>query len=134
MKIDALSTTPCIHDHITWTTYHTRHDRLHDKTDWELYKELCAKAKEECCVDESMFQMEVIHLQSSFALEHHLQSADSEDLWSCHVNKNQLPTVRKVALQILTMFGSTYTCESSFSHLNAIKTKARCSLTNKKLQ
>ena len=78
--------------------------------------------------------MEVIDLQSSLALKHHLQSAGAEDCSSCHVNKNQLPTVRKVALQIQTKFGYTYTCESSFSHLNAIKTKARCSLINKKLQ
>ena len=81
-----------------------------------------------------MFQIEVIDLQSSIALKHNLQSAGKEDFWYYHVNENQLPTVREVALQILTMFGSTYTCESSFSHLNAIKTKARCSLINGKLQ
>lgn len=95
--------------------------------------EVSLKAQEVCCVNESMFQMELVDLQSSFALKTYLQSEGADNFWSKHVSKQQYPTIRKVALQILTMFGSTYTCESSFSHLNAIKTKSRCSLTNEKL-
>lgn len=41
------------------------------------------------------------------------------------------PNVKRLAIYVLTMFGSTYTCESSFSHMNAIKNK--CSLTNEHL-
>ena len=42
----------------------------------------------------------------------------------------QYPTITSL---ILTMFGSTDTCESSFSHMNAIRTRACCSMTYKKL-
>lgn len=72
-------------------------------------------------------------MQSSFALKQHLQSEGAVEFWSKHVSRYQYPTTRKIALLILTMFGSTYTCESSFSHMNAIKTRARCSMTNEKL-
>lgn len=96
--------------------------------------DFCVKAKEVMsCIDESMFQMEMVDVQSSFALKQHLQSEGAVDFWSKHVNQHQYPTIRKLALLILTMFGSTYTCESSFSHMNAIKTRARCSMTNEKL-
>ena len=63
--------------------------------------------------------MEMVDMQSSsFALKQHLQSEGAENFWSNHVNQYQYPTTRKVA-----MFGSTYTCKSSFSHMNAIKTR-----------
>uniref|UniRef100_A0A8P4GNU0 SPIN-DOC-like zinc-finger domain-containing protein n=1 Tax=Dicentrarchus labrax TaxID=13489 RepID=A0A8P4GNU0_DICLA len=39
-----------------------------------------------------------------------------------------------IALFLLTMFGSTYTCELSFSHMNAIKTHNRISLTHQHRQ
>lgn len=34
---------------------------------------------------------------------------------------------------VLTMFRSTYTCKSSFSHVNVIKTNGHSSLSNKRL-
>ena len=82
---------------------------------------------------ESIFQMEMVDVQASFALKQHLRSEGAETFWCNHVNKFQYPTVKKVAVLIVTMFGSTYTCESSFSHMNAIKTRARCSMTSEKL-
>lgn len=96
--------------------------------------DFCVKAKEVMSfIAESIFQMELVDVQSSFALKQHLQSEGAVDFWSNHVSQYQYPTIRKVALLILTMFGSTYTCESSFSHMNAIKTRARCSMANEKL-
>ena len=41
----------------------------------------------------------------------------------------QYPTIRNWH----HLFGSTDTCESSFSHMNAIRTRARCSMTYEKL-
>ncbi|XP_056123007.1 protein FAM200C-like [Rhinichthys klamathensis goyatoka] len=50
---------------------------------------------------------------------------------------NELPatfsTMRRVSVAVLTMFGSTYTCEQSFSHLNNIKTNLRSRLTDESL-
>uniref|UniRef100_A0A3P8SBX7 HAT C-terminal dimerisation domain-containing protein n=1 Tax=Amphiprion percula TaxID=161767 RepID=A0A3P8SBX7_AMPPE len=45
-----------------------------------------------------------------------------------HDNVHQFPNLKKLAVTVLSMFGSTYVCESSFSHMNAIKTNLRCSL------
>uniref|UniRef100_A0A3Q3DRZ8 HAT C-terminal dimerisation domain-containing protein n=1 Tax=Hippocampus comes TaxID=109280 RepID=A0A3Q3DRZ8_HIPCM len=47
---------------------------------------------------------------------------------------NALPvtyhTLQRVSIAVLTMFGSTYTCEQSFSHLKNIKTNLRSRLTD----
>uniref|UniRef100_A0A8C5DSP2 HAT C-terminal dimerisation domain-containing protein n=1 Tax=Gouania willdenowi TaxID=441366 RepID=A0A8C5DSP2_GOUWI len=51
----------------------------------------------------------------------------------CNVNVHQFPIIKKVAVRLLSMFGSTYTCESSFSHMNMIKNSYRCSLTDSTL-
>ena len=96
--------------------------------------DFCVKVKEVLsCIDEGTFQMELVDVQSCFALKQHLQSEGVADFWCNHVSQYQYPTIRNVASLILTMFGSTYTCESSFSHMNAIKTMGRCSMSNQKL-
>uniref|UniRef100_A0A673B181 HAT C-terminal dimerisation domain-containing protein n=1 Tax=Sphaeramia orbicularis TaxID=375764 RepID=A0A673B181_9TELE len=50
---------------------------------------------------------------------------------------NALPvtyhTLQRVSIAVLTMFGSTYACEQSFSHLNSIKTNLRSRLTDESL-
>ncbi|KAG1935529.1 hypothetical protein F2P79_019348 [Pimephales promelas] len=50
---------------------------------------------------------------------------------------NELPapfsTMRRVSVAVLTMFGSTYTYEQSFSHLNNIKTNLRSRSTDESL-
>uniref|UniRef100_A0A8C1IF94 HAT C-terminal dimerisation domain-containing protein n=1 Tax=Cyprinus carpio TaxID=7962 RepID=A0A8C1IF94_CYPCA len=47
------------------------------------------------------------------------------------VNVHQFPNIKKVAIVMLSMFGST--CESSFSHMNSIISNSRCSLTDRTL-
>ncbi|QQP31552.1 General transcription factor II-I repeat domain-containing protein 2-like [Caligus rogercresseyi] len=50
---------------------------------------------------------------------------------------NALPvtysTLQRVSVAVLTMFGSTYACEQSFSHLKHIKTNLRSRLTDESL-
>lgn len=50
---------------------------------------------------------------------------------------NSLPvtyhTLQRVSIAVLTMFGSTYACEQSFSHLKNIKTNLRSRLTDESL-
>ncbi|KAJ4944580.1 hypothetical protein JOQ06_013123, partial [Pogonophryne albipinna] len=47
---------------------------------------------------------------------------------------NELPvtyhTMQRVSIAVLTMFGSTYACEQSFSHMRNIKTNLRSRLTD----
>uniref|UniRef100_A0A3Q3NFP3 HAT C-terminal dimerisation domain-containing protein n=1 Tax=Labrus bergylta TaxID=56723 RepID=A0A3Q3NFP3_9LABR len=57
-------------------------------------------------------------------------SIDEGEFISC---RHAFPNVKKVAIIVLSMFGSTYTCESSFSHMNSIKSSSRCSLTDNTL-
>ena len=81
--------------------------------------DFCVIAKEvRSWIDESILQMEMLDVLSSFALKQHLLSEGAVNLWCNHVSQYQYPTIRKVVLLGLTMFGSTYTCESSFSHMN----------------
>lgn len=51
---------------------------------------------------------------------------------------NSLPEcyneVKKLAFGVLTIFGSTYSCEQAFSCINIIKSKVRSQLTNKNLE
>lgn len=53
--------------------------------------------------------------------------------WLQMVSETAFPHLRKVALHISTMFGSTYSCEAAFSTMNIIKTKYRSRLTNEHL-
>ncbi|GBO22980.1 hypothetical protein AVEN_257566-1 [Araneus ventricosus] len=51
---------------------------------------------------------------------------------------NSLPEcyseVKKLAYGVLTIFGSTYSCEQAFSYMNIIKSKVRSQLTNENLK
>ncbi|GBM38166.1 hypothetical protein AVEN_48497-1 [Araneus ventricosus] len=42
--------------------------------------------------------------------------------------------VKKLAYVVLTIFGSTYSCEQAFSCMDIIKSKVRSQLTNKNLE
>ena len=85
-------------------------------------------------VDEGSLQLELVDIQSSSALKEDFQEGGTVKFWSERIQQEQFPNARKVAIFILTMFGSTFTCESSFSHMNAIKTNSRSSLSNDRLQ
>lgn len=84
-------------------------------------------------LDEGSLQLELIDIQSSDDLRQSLQQAGFEKFWTHEVSQDKFPQSRGLALFLLTMFGSTYTCESSFSHMNAIKTHNRISLTDQHL-
>lgn len=85
-------------------------------------------------LDEAFLQLELIDIQSSDDLRQSLQQAGFEKFWTHVVSQEKFPHSRGLALFLMTMFGSTYTCESSFSHMNAIKTHNRISLTDQHLQ
>lgn len=72
-------------------------------------------------LDVGSLQVERIDIQSDY-LRQSLQQAGFEKFWTHEVSKEKFPHSRGLALFLLTMFGSTYTCESSFAHMNAIKT------------
>ena len=96
--------------------------------------EFALKAKELIVtLNEASSQLELIDIQSSDDLRQSFQLAGSEKFWTHEVSHEKFPHSRGLALFVLTMFGSTYTCESAFSHMNAIKTNNRASLTDQHL-
>lgn len=78
-------------------------------------------------------QTEMIDLQENVALREHFEESDLARFWLQTVSETAFPGLTKVALYTLTMFGSTYSCESAFSTMNIIKTKYRSRLTNEHL-
>ncbi len=83
--------------------------------------------------DEASLQLELNDIQSSDDLRQSLQVTGSEIFWTHEVSQEKFPNSRGLAIFVLTMFGSTYTCKLSFSHINAIKTRNRASLTSQHL-
>ena len=58
--------------------------------------------------DEGSLQLELIDIQSSADLRQSLQLAASEKFWTREVSHQKFPNSRRLALFVLTMFGSTY--------------------------
>ncbi|CDQ66369.1 unnamed protein product [Oncorhynchus mykiss] len=65
--------------------------------------------------------IELIDLQANVALREHFQLTDHDTFWLQAVSETVFPGLTKVALHTLTMFGSTYSCESSFYTMNIIQ-------------
>lgn len=74
--------------------------------------------------------LQLTGIQSSDDLRHSFQSAASEKFWTLEVRHKKIPQSKGLfILFILTMFGSTFTCKSSFSHMSGIKTNNHTPLT-----
>ncbi|MGH0119661.1 UNVERIFIED_CONTAM: hypothetical protein FKN15_044480 [Acipenser sinensis] len=84
-------------------------------------------------VEEGPLQLELVDIQASSSLKD-LQNDGAVKFWTEHIQQVEFPNARKLAVLLLIMFGSTYTCESSFSHMNVIKSNTCSSLTNERLQ
>lgn len=82
-------------------------------------------------IDEGQFILELVDMQSSASMAQQLRTNGPAKFWT-DVSAHQFRNVKKVAV-VLSMFGSTYTRESSFSHMNSIKSNSRCSLTDSTL-
>ena len=79
--------------------------------------------------------MEIIDFQTTSVVRDALRSAETVNtFWVGLLCSEEYSNLKKVALYILTMFPSTYVCESSFSAMNAIKTHERNRLTHQNLE
>ncbi|XP_060762621.1 general transcription factor II-I repeat domain-containing protein 2A-like [Neoarius graeffei] len=84
----------------------------------------------------TMFQLssaevedEILTLQADI----NLKSRANEQFWSL-LTEEKYPNMRKCATSLTAMFGSTYLCESAFSHMKIIKSKYRSTLTDDHLE
>uniref|UniRef100_A0A3Q3RD36 HAT C-terminal dimerisation domain-containing protein n=1 Tax=Monopterus albus TaxID=43700 RepID=A0A3Q3RD36_MONAL len=78
--------------------------------------------------DEAASQLEMIELSEDDRLKSVLKEGTVE-FWKI-VPVERYPNVKRAALKILSMFGSTYICESLFSTLKQVKSKHHSVLTD----
>ena len=53
--------------------------------------------------------------------------------WKYFLKKGGFPRMQEIALRILSRFSSTYSCESAFSVMGALKSKMRNKLSDENL-
>ncbi|KAK3797580.1 hypothetical protein RRG08_054608 [Elysia crispata] len=78
-------------------------------------------------------QLELIDLQCDSTLKEKFQS-ESIDKFYASLNASKFVNLRKMAMKLLVLFGSTYICEQTFLIMNINKTKLRSNLTDVHLQ
>lgn len=82
----------------------------------------------------SLFQMETTALENeilSLQNDIHMKSRATmgQEFWELLLEE-KYPNIRRCAFYISACFGSTYLCESAFSHMKIIKSKYRSSITD----
>uniref|UniRef100_G3NU70 Uncharacterized protein n=1 Tax=Gasterosteus aculeatus TaxID=69293 RepID=G3NU70_GASAC len=69
-------------------------------------------------VNPGPLQMQLVDLQADVSLRAQFLRTDPSTFWLQTVPETAFPGLRKVAIYILTMFGSTYNCKAAFSTMN----------------
>lgn len=89
-------------------------DFRHNATDFELFAQPFTISVDTVS---DYLQMELIELQSDSELQHKFRSLPLTDFYKC-VPANKYPKMCKKAQVMLSLFGSTYLCEQTFSLMN----------------
>ncbi|XP_073668196.1 general transcription factor II-I repeat domain-containing protein 2-like [Paramisgurnus dabryanus] len=84
-------------------------------------------------VERAVFEEQLIDLQHNTILKERHKEESADTFWISFVPKDKYPALFQCAQKILTCFGSTYVCESSFSAMGIIKSKLRFRLTDRHL-
>ncbi|CAB1352523.1 unnamed protein product [Coregonus sp. 'balchen'] len=84
-------------------------------------------------IDEAALQMEILEMGTSDLLKAQHKDALVSDFWINVVPQARFKNTRDIAMLLLTMFPSTYICESAFSSMNAIKSQDRNRLSDSHL-
>ena len=78
-------------------------------------------------------ELELIEFQEDAALALQFKSEKSPIVFWKSVNQSRYPHLKSAACKLISIFGTTYCCESLYSTMKFIKTKHRAQLTNKHL-
>ncbi|XP_008187344.1 SCAN domain-containing protein 3-like [Acyrthosiphon pisum] len=81
-------------------------------------------------MDSTKFESEIIKIKSDIFLK---ARGSETNFWNL-LSEEKYPGLRNVALQLLSYFGSTYLCETAFSHMKMIKTEFRSTLSDDHLE
>src|SRR5277367_2985513 len=79
------------------------------------------------------FQLELIDIQNSEQLKGKYNEVGCPDFYK-YVEVEKFPLMHMFAARMLSMFGSTYICESMFSKMRNTKNKHRSTLTDHHLR
>ncbi|XP_057190131.1 general transcription factor II-I repeat domain-containing protein 2-like [Triplophysa rosa] len=77
----------------------------------------------------SALENEILALQTDIEVK----ARASGQFWDL-LAEEKYPNIRKCATSLTALFGSTYLCESAFSHMKIIKSKHRSTMTNDNLE
>jgi len=80
-------------------------------------------------VPENM-QMEIIDLQNNKILKEKYNNVELSIFYSKYIDTETYPNLRNNELKMMSLFGSTYTCEHIFSRMKIDKSKTRARLTD----
>ena len=80
----------------------------------------------------TQLQRQLIDLQADDELELEFNRDQVEEIW-IGLDQSAFPELRTMAVNLLTIFGSTYICEQCFSNINFIENKYRNRITNRYL-
>ncbi|XP_067144229.1 general transcription factor II-I repeat domain-containing protein 2-like [Centruroides vittatus] len=78
-------------------------------------------------------KLELIEMQEDQALQLKYKSTSITEFWK-FVPESKYPELKKAACRIISIFGTTYLCESFYSTLKFVKSKHRSVLTNQHLK
>ncbi|KAK7939584.1 hypothetical protein WMY93_002910 [Mugilogobius chulae] len=84
----------------------------------------------------SLFHMNTLELEDeilTLQADIQLKSMAQEPFWNL-LREETYPNMRKCATFLTALFGSTYLCESAFSHMKCIKSKYRSTMTDDHLE
>ena len=71
--------------------------------------------------DEGSLQLEIVDFLACQLHISEFKSRSTENLWSVYLDQQEFQNLWDLVVLILSMFGSTYTCEAAFSTMNIIK-------------
>ena len=82
--------------------------------------------------DASAAEMELTELQEDLPLKNFNKCHSTVEFWQ-QVTECKYPEIKKTSAPLLSVFSTTYCCESLFSVMKFVKSKYRASLTNEHL-
>ena len=80
----------------------------------------------------SAVEMELIEMQEDMAVKNLSQCCSTIEFWR-QVPETKYPELKKTSTRLISVFSTTYCCESLFSVMKLIKSKPRSTLTNEHL-
>ena len=94
--------------------------------------DIAAKVKSLFDLESSALEDEILTLQNNIEIKARSTSAQPGEhavFWNLLVEE-KYPNLRRCSLNLTALFGSTYLCESAFSHIKIIKSKNRSTMTD----